>query len=119
MTRRISSSFAMLLAALVFSAVSQALVAALGGSGRFVALFAIAVSAPTALISTTPEALQTLIGLTPIAPTISALRGVITGANIGAEITGLLVWGLIAIVVTIISITKERQVSVRALARLA
>jgi len=107
------------LAALCMLAVSQALVAALGGAGRFVALFAIAVSAPTALISTTPAALQTLIDLTPISPTIDALRGVITGANIGAQITALLVWGVLALVVTTVSITKERQVSVRALARIA
>ena len=93
--------------------------AALGGGGRFVALFAIAVSAPTALISTTPTWLQTLIDLTPIAPTIDALRGVITGGNIAAQLTALIVWGVIALVVTTASITKERQVSVKALARLA
>lgn len=106
-------------AALSMLAVSQALVAALGGAGRFVALFAIAVSAPTALISTTPDWLQTLIDLTPIAPTIDALRGVITGANVAAPVTALLVWGVAGIVVTVLSITKERQVSVKALARLA
>lgn len=119
LSKLLAFSGVVLVAALCMAAVSQALVAALGGGGRFVALFAIAVSAPTALISTTPEALQTLINLTPIAPTISALRGVITGANIGAELTGLLVWGVLAIVVTVIAITNQRQVSVRALTRLA
>ena len=108
-----------LLAGLVITGLNQAMVATLGGAGRFVGLFAIAVSAPAALISTTPGPLQTLIDLTPLSPTISALRGVITGDNIGGEVAALCVWGVAGILVTVLAISKERSVSAKALATVA
>jgi len=99
-------------AAATMYAVGQALVAALGGAGRFLAILVIAISAPTALVSTTPEFLQVLVGLTPISPTIDALRGVITGDNIAPELTTLVVWFVAGIAVTVASITRDRQVKV-------
>ncbi|HSV37768.1 MAG TPA: YhgE/Pip family protein [Nocardioidaceae bacterium] len=107
------------LAAATMYAVGQALVAALGGAGRFLAILVIAISAPTALVSTTPEFLQVLVGLTPISPTIDALRGVITGANIAPEITTLLVWWVAGLAVTVASITRDRQVKVSAVVQTA
>lgn len=102
------------LAAATMYAVGQALVAALGGAGRFLAILVIAISAPTALVSTAPEALRVLVDLTPISPTLDALRGVITGTNVAPELTSLLVWFIAGLAVTVASITRDRQVKVSA-----
>ncbi|HET7689258.1 MAG TPA: YhgE/Pip family protein [Nocardioidaceae bacterium] len=106
-------------AAAAMYAVGQALVAALGGAGRFLAILVIAISAPTALVSTTPEVLQVLVDLTPIAPTIDALRGVITGANVAAEISALVVWLVAGLAVTVASITRDRRVRVSSVVQAA
>lgn len=107
-----------LLAALSMAAVVQGLVALLGGTGRFVAVLALAVAAATAVISTTPPALRALVELTPVAPTIQALRDVVLGTGVGAEAAALVAWLVAGLVLTVVAIARQRTVSPARLRRL-
>lgn len=100
-----------LLASLAMCAVTQALVALLGGTGRFVAVFALAITAATAIVSTTPPGLRAVVELTPVAPTIQGLRDVVLGTGVGAECAALVAWLLAGLAVTVLAIARKRTVT--------
>lgn len=106
-----------ILAGVAFAAVNQALVAALGGAGRWVAALVGVLAVATGVVSTVPGVLTSVAGLMPTAPAYQALLGALTDAGgIGAAVVGLLVWTLISLIVTTIAVATRRTMSARALA---
>lgn len=105
-----------LLAGLTFAAINQTTVAVLGGRGRFVAAVLLIVCAPAALVSTAPEPIRVLINFTPIAPTVSALRAVLThNDGLAPNALRLVVWLVIGFGVTVVAIARKRTVRPAAL----
>ncbi|WP_166996812.1 YhgE/Pip domain-containing protein [Paramicrobacterium fandaimingii] len=99
-----------------FSAVNQALVAVLGGAGRFISMIVGILALATGVISTVPGVLDQLFGMLPVSPARDALSAVIIGTpGIGAAIVALAVWLIGAIAATTLSVALRRTVSARKL----
>ncbi|GAA3654898.1 YhgE/Pip domain-containing protein [Microbacterium marinilacus] len=99
-----------------FAAVHQALVAVLGGAGRWVAALVGAVALATGIVSTLPGWLSQLSGALPTAPAYRALLGAVTDAGgTGGAVAGLIVWAVLAFIVTILAVARRRTVSTKAL----
>lgn len=97
------------LAGIVFAAVNQALVAIFGGVGRWVSALIGVLAVATGLISTVPGWLA---GLGAALPTAPAFTGLIAGN--GSAVAGLVVWGVLALVATTVSIALRRTTSAKA-----
>lgn len=101
---------------IAFAAVHQALIAALGGTGRWLAALAAVLAVATGIISTVPGWLISLASALPTAPAVTALIGTEGAAS---ALVGVLVWGALALIVTIVATTARRTTSARALLRIA
>lgn len=100
-----------------FSAVNQALVAMLGGAGRFISMIVGILALATGVISTVPGVLDQVFGMLPVSPARDALSAVIIGTpGIGAAIVALAVWLIGALAATSLSVALRRTVSSRKLA---
>lgn len=100
-----------------FAAVNQALVAAFGGTGRFISMIVGVLALATGVISTVPGVLEKLFGLFPVSPARSAFSSVLLGTpGIGGAVVALVVWLLAGVAVTTLSIALRRTVSARRLA---
>ncbi len=97
------------LAGIAFAAVNQALVAVLGGIGRWISALVGVVAVATGLISTIPGWLA---GLGAAMPTAPALGGLI--APTGAAAAGLIVWGVLALGAATLAVTARRTTSAKA-----
>ncbi|MDQ0613868.1 putative membrane protein [Microbacterium sp. W4I4] len=97
------------LAGIAFAAVNQALVAVLGGIGRWISALVGVVAVATGLISTIPGWLA---GLGAAMPTSPALGGLI--APTGAAAAGLIVWGVLALGAATLAVTARRTTSAKA-----
>lgn len=106
------------LAGVVFAAVNQALVALLGGAGRWVAAGVAVLAVATGVVSTVPGVLASIAGLLPTASAYHGLLAVLTSAGgAGAAIAGLLIWGVLSLIVTVIATARTRTTTTRALLR--
>lgn len=97
------------LAAVAFAAVIQALVAVLGGTGRWISALVGVIAVATGLISTVPGWLADLGAALPTAP---AFAGLI--AADGAAAAALVVWGVLSLVATTVVVALRRTTSARA-----
>ncbi len=98
-----------MLTGITFAAVHQALVAVLGGVGRWVGALVGVIAVATGLISTVPDWLAALGAALPTAP---AFTGLIAGS--GAAVTALLVWAVLSLVATTLAVTLRRTTSAKA-----
>lgn len=102
-------------AGIAFAAVNQALVALLGGAGRWVSAVVGALAVATGVVSTVPGALAGVATLMPTWPAYTAMLGALTPAGgVGAALVGLAVWAVLALVVTVIVVAQRRRTSARA-----
>ncbi|MBS1908154.1 MAG: YhgE/Pip family protein [Actinobacteria bacterium] len=99
------------LAGVAFAAVNQALVAVLGGIGRWIAAVVGVAALGAGIISTLPGWLATIAGLLPTSPAATALLG---GDGVGSAIAALVVWALLALLATTLAVTVRRTTSARA-----
>jgi putative membrane protein len=97
------------LAGIAFAAINQALVAVLGGIGRWISALVGVVAVATGLISTIPGWLAALGAAMPTAP---ALGGLIIPN--GAAAAGLIVWGVLSIGAATLAVTARRTTSTKA-----
>jgi putative membrane protein len=97
------------LAGIAFAAVNQALVAVLGGIGRWISALVGVIAVATGLISTIPGWLA---GLGAAMPTAPALGGLI--APTGAAAAGLIVWGVLSLGAATLAVTARRTTSAKA-----
>lgn len=99
-----------------FAAVHQALVAVLGGAGRWLAALVAAIAIATGVVSTLPGWLAELADALPTAPAYRALLGTVTDAGgTGAAVTALLVWAVLAFAATTLAVARRRTVPPEAL----
>ncbi|WP_091230539.1 YhgE/Pip domain-containing protein [Microbacterium sp. 3J1] len=97
------------LAGVVFAAVNQALVALLGGTGRWISALVGVLAVATGLISTVPGWMSDLGAALPTAP---AFAGLI--AADGGAVAALIVWGVLSLIVTTIVVALRRTTSTKA-----
>jgi len=92
-----------------FAAVNQALVAVLGGVGRWISALVGVLAIATGLISTVPAWLASLGAALPTQP---AYTGLIAGN--GAAVAALIVWGVLALGATTLAVALRRTTSAKA-----
>ncbi|MGN8027892.1 YhgE/Pip domain-containing protein [Microbacterium sp. 22242] len=104
------------LAGVAFAAVNQALVAVLGGFGRWIGAVIGVAALAAGIISTLPGWLAGVAGLLPTSPAATALLG---DAGVGSAIAALVVWTVLSLVATTLVVTTRRTTSARAVLALA
>lgn len=97
------------LVGVAFAAINQALVAVLGGIGRWVSALVAVVAVATGLISTIPGWLA---GLGAAMPTAPALSGLIEPT--GAAVAGLVVWAALSLGAATLAVATRRTTSTKA-----
>ena len=97
------------LAGVVFAAINQALVAVLGGVGRWISALVGVLALATGLISTIPGWLA---GLGAAMPTASAVAGLVSPG--GAAAAGLIVWGVLSLGAATLAVATRRSTSAKA-----
>ena len=104
------------LAGVAFAAVNQALVAVFGGAGRWLGALVGVLALATGIVSTVPGPLAWIAGLLPTAPAYHALVGTLTAAGgVTAGAIGLIAWGVLALIATMLVVARRRSTSARAL----
>lgn len=96
-------------AGIAFAAINQALVAVLGGIGRWISALVGVLAFATSLISTVPDWLA---GLGAAMPTAPALSGLIEPS--GAAFAGLVVWAVLSLVAATVAVSTRRTTSAKA-----
>lgn len=103
-------------AGVAFAAVNQSLVAVLGGAGRWVSALIGVLAAATGVVSTVPGVLSGVAQLMPTAPAYQGMLAALTSASgLGAAFTGLVVWTLLSLLVTMLVVARRRTTSARSL----
>ena len=97
------------LAGVAFAAINQALVAVLGGIGRWVSALVGVLALATGVISTLPGWLA---GLGAAMPTAPAVTGLIEPA--GSAAAGLIVWGVLSIGAATLAVATRRTTNAKA-----
>jgi len=102
-------------AGVAFAAVHQALVALFGGAGRWVAAIIGTLALGAGIVSTVPPVLAALASVLPTSPAYNAMLGALSSVGgVGAGVVGLLVWAVLALVVTTLVVVRRRTTSARA-----
>jgi len=105
-----------MVAGVAFAAVNQALVAAFGGAGRWIAALVGVLAVATGVVSTVPGVLTSVATLMPTMPVYNALLGALTAAGgVGAGAVGMLVWAALAFAATIVAVALRRTANSRTL----
>jgi len=109
-------AFMSVVAGIAFAAINQALVAAFGGAGRWFAGLVGVLAVATGVVSTVPGVLTSVASLMPTTPAYSGMLAALTeSAGFGAGIAGLLIWSVVAFIVTTIAVARRRVVQSREL----
>ena len=104
------------IAGVAFAAVNQALVAVLGGAGRWVAALVGVLALATGIVSTVPGPLAAIAGLLPTAPAYHAMVGALTSAGgVTAGCVGLAAWAVLSLIASVVVVARRRSTSARAL----
>ncbi|WP_261167141.1 YhgE/Pip domain-containing protein [Microbacterium sp. Marseille-Q6965] len=104
------------LTGVAFAAVHQALMAVFGGGGRWVAAIVGAVAIAASIVSTIPRELTGVKAVLPTTPAFDAFLAVIAGTGAGgAAIAGLVIWAVLAFLVSTLAVTRRRSVSAKEL----
>jgi len=110
----------LLLAAVVFAAVNQALAAIGGGWGHVVAVAALGASAAVAYVSALPGAFTSIAGVLPTSVALGLGKAAAAGSSLdGGQVALLVVWCVIAAVLSFVSVARRRTVRVDELEALA
>lgn len=103
-------------AGIAFAAVNQALVAVFGGAGRWISALVGVLAVATGIVSTVPGVLSAIAGLMPTTPAYTAMLSALTSAGgLGAGLAGLVVWAGVALISTVIAVTRRRTAKPSAL----
>jgi YhgE/Pip-like protein len=101
--------YAMLIG-LTFVAVNHALVAWLGGAGRFVSVVVVVVAVAGGLTSAVPGFFDALAPYLPLTPALQGLRTVVGEGDGAASAAGLLLgWLLLAVSASVLAVTRRRM----------
>jgi len=109
---------AAMLAGVAFAAVHQALVAVLGGAGRWIAAIVGTLTIAVGIVSTLPPALLAVRDVLPTTPAYDALLAIVTGTDgAGAALAGMAIWAVLCVAIATIAVSRRRVVSPAALLR--
>ena len=100
-----------MLAGVAFAAVNQALVAVLGGIGRWIGAIIGVAALAAGIISTLPGWLAGIAGFLPTSPVATALLG---DDGVGPALAAILVWTVLSLLATTLAVAARRTTSVRA-----
>lgn len=99
-------------AALTFAVLNQALVAWLGGVGRFISLAVVVTSVAGSLTNALPDAFATARSYLPITPALDGLRMIVTGSGSpGHQFAVLLAWLVIGCLAALLAVSRRRVVA--------
>lgn len=99
-----------------FAAVNQALVAVFGGAGRWISALVGVLAVATGVVSTVPGILSSIAALMPTTPAYTAMLAALTSAGgLGAGLTAMIVWAVLAFVATVIVVARRRTADTRML----
>ncbi|HUH53401.1 MAG TPA: YhgE/Pip domain-containing protein [Microbacteriaceae bacterium] len=98
---------------IVFALMNQALVALLGGYGKFISIVILTIGFVAGILSTAPGILETISEFTPFGVAVANLNSVLatTGSSLGS-IVWLIVWGVLGFVLTGWAVHRRRIKSV-------
>ncbi len=100
----------LILAAVTFAAVNQALVAALGGLGRFLSVLAAVVVTAGALTAAAPSLFATVAPYLPLTPALQGVRALVSdGGGVGPAVGVLMGWLLLGLSVSVLSVARQRM----------
>ena len=98
------------LTAVSFAAVNQALVAALGGLGRFLSVLAAVVVTAGALTAATPALFGAIAPYLPLTPALQGVRALVSdGGGVGPAVGVLVGWLLLGVSVSVLSVARRRM----------
>lgn len=98
------------LAALAFVALNHALVAWLGGFGRFLSLAVVVLSAATAITNAIPPFLTSVVPFLPLTPALEGSRAIASGTSGAAGSAGLLLaWLVVGVAAGVLAIARHRM----------
>lgn len=99
----------LVLAALAFVAVNHALVAWLGGFGRFLSVAAVVLAAATAITSAVPPFLSDVVPFLPLTPALEGSRAIVSAGPGAAGSAGLLLaWLVAGLAFGVLAIARQR-----------
>ena len=105
----------LLLAGLAFAVVNQALVAWLGGVGRFISVALVVLSAAGAITSAVPAAFDAIAPFLPLTPALEGARAIVSnGTGTVATIGLLLAWLVIGAAASVLAVARHRVAPARA-----
>ncbi|WP_309132685.1 YhgE/Pip domain-containing protein [Brevibacterium sp.] len=95
--------------AMVFMVLNFALVAWLGGAGRFVSVIALVLAVAGRTIGAVPEFFHTVAPLLPLTPALNGFSAISAGTTgVAAAYGGLLAWAIIGGVLSLLAIVRAR-----------
>ena len=98
------------LAAVTFAVLNQALVAWLGGVGRFVSLAVVVMAAAGSLTNAVPGLFAGVRPYLPITPALDGVRMIITGHSAaGHQVAVLLGWSVIGGLAAVLAVARQRE----------
>ncbi|BAK33302.1 hypothetical protein MLP_02880 [Microlunatus phosphovorus NM-1] len=99
----------LLLTGLAFVGVNHALVAWLGGAGRFISVGVVVLSAATAITHAIPPFLSAVVPFLPLTPAMEGARAIASsGPGAGGSVGLLLAWLLIGVAAGVLAVTRHR-----------
>lgn len=103
----------LLLAGLAFVGVNHALVAWLGGIGRFISVGVVVLSAATAITHAIPPFLSAVVPFLPLTPAMEGARAIASGGpGAGGSAGLLLAWLLIGVAAGVLAVARHRMARV-------
>lgn len=104
-----------IVAGIAFAAVNQALVAVFGGAGRWIGALVGVLAIATGVVSTVPGVLVDIAALLPTTPAYTAMLAALGPATgVGTGIVGLVAWGALSFVATVLAVARHRTTTARA-----
>ncbi len=99
----------LVLASLAFVAINHALVAWLGGVGRFISVAAVVLVAAAAITDAVPEALSAIVPFLPLTPALEGARAIASGGTGALGAGGLLfIWLVAGASAAVLAVSRRR-----------
>lgn len=99
-------------AAITFAVLNQALVAWLGGIGRFISVAVVVMSVAGSLTNALPDAFATAQSYLPITPALDGVRLIVTGGgSAGHQCAVLLAWLVIGFAASVLAVSRRRMMA--------
>jgi putative membrane protein len=100
----------LLLAGIAFAAVNQALVAWLGGVGRFISVALVVLAAAAAITSATPALLDLVTPFLPVTPALEGSRAIVSdGTGVLGTVGLLLAWLVVGATAAVLAVARRRM----------